>query len=861
MKKNLIKGLLSAGLILHSLLTFGQLPYSPCSPSGGKRADLLGAEVKYKAPGGSAPVFTIPAGTKSIAVYTSSETGITTGGDNAQGDEDFITINAIINLATNTSSGYVNYAKNTNTDGSGTNVYGWKDAALGALIPVASKIGDATPDLNNVNFTVSGSTLTITETATSIHTSYYVEYLSPYTNSLNPLSPQIRALLHGSAAANTDLVIPIPAGTNLISISAKGTNSSATDLNSGSGTEEGYSNLRFNIDLDAGLTDGFVTLSNGGSVDRRSTYVINDMSSTSTSSMTASGVITGDYSAKLTTAGAVGLYNPQIYVSGTNLYIKRDANYARDFDDAYVVEFYHRVGQGMSADFINTEIKAIPSGLSSTTGVSRIFKIPPGTNSIYFNETGNAVNTDRESNENSLAAYAYIDLATETATGYFYQQVGLSGATRRDDNYAFKGVPLTNVSTSTHANTVGFTIPGDNYDLLFSLSADKSELTITNKTGLANPFYQFLLSADYYGSKPDIAFSDGAGNITFSKGASCNIVRANINICNPGSGSSNGGMPISFYQGDPTVDPAAKLVYTSTFNQAVGVGECKVFVFDIDMTGYNNLNVPLTLIINDNGSFVAGGVGHAVGTPFTLSSLANQNSTYKECYYDNNKITKTINVNNCPLVNLDPDNSSGATGNYNYLNYFNAGSATGSKIADTDLSIVDPDAGNIFSATITLTNVLNAGNESLNLNGVLPAGITISGNGISTITLSGQASQASYIAAIKMLEYKNTAGSPNTTNRIITVAVNDGVETGPASTTTMVILTTPRINVTGNTISIADASTTADLTDGTDFGTILPGGSVVNHTFAIQNVGTGVINLTGTPAVSKTGDAGFTIFT
>src|SRR4051812_5515607 len=155
MNINFSKALLSLSLMLFPILVFGQLPYSPCSPSGGKRADILGVEAKYRAPGGAAPTFTIPAGTRSIAVYVSSETGITTvTSDYPQGDEDFITINAIIDLTTNTSSGYINYAKNTNIDGSGTNVYGWQKVALGALIPTASKVGDATPDLNNVNFSI-----------------------------------------------------------------------------------------------------------------------------------------------------------------------------------------------------------------------------------------------------------------------------------------------------------------------------------------------------------------------------------------------------------------------------------------------------------------------------------------------------------------------------------------------------------------------------------------------------------------------------------------------------------------------------------------------------------------------------------
>ncbi|TWV91981.1 hypothetical protein [Chitinophaga pinensis] len=585
------------------MVTFGQMPYSPCNPSGGKKGDILGIETRYRAPGGAAPVFNIPAGTRSITVYISSETGITTLLDNPQGDEDFMTVNAIIDLTSNTSSGYVNFAKNTFVDGSGTNLYGWQKVPLGAYIPNASKLGDATPNLNNVNFTVSGSTLTITESANTIHSSYYVEYVSPYNNSINPLDPQVRALLHGTGTANTDLTIPIPTGANLICISGKGTNSSAVDLNTSAGTEEGYSNLRVTIDMDAGFTDGFVTLANGGSVDRRSTYVINNLASSSTMNFLSSAAITGDYTSKLTSAGAVGVYNPQIYVSGTNLVIRRDANYARDFDDAYVVEFYHRVGQGMSAEFINSDIQPIPKGVSSTTGISRTFNIPPGTNAIYFNETGNACNTDRESNENSIAAYAYIDLTTETATGYFYQQVGLDGTNRRDDNFAFKGVALNGSSARAHANTVGFKGP-NSYDIVFTLSADKTQLTVTNRTGLANPDYQFLLSMDYYGARPDVAFD--ASSVALAKGPSCNVIRATFNVCNPGAGNSSGGMPVSFYHGDPTTDPAAVLLYTGAFGSGLLEGECKVFTYDIPMNGFDDLNVPMTIVINDNGSFVTG---------------------------------------------------------------------------------------------------------------------------------------------------------------------------------------------------------------------------------------------------------------
>ncbi|WP_346319715.1 cadherin-like domain-containing protein, partial [Chitinophaga sp. YIM B06452] len=852
MKRDCLKLLLTVTLLFFAAAVSAQMPSSPCGQSGGKRADVLGVEARYSSPGASAPVFTIPAGTKSISVYISSETGTTSGGnDFAQGDEDFISINAVIDLTTNTSSGYVNFAKNTLRDGSGTNLYGWQQAPLGAFIPAASKIGDANPELNNVNFSILGNTLTITQSFSGVHSSFYVQYLSPYSNSLTPLEPQVKALLHGTALANTDLVMPIPTGADVIFISGKGTNSSYGDLNTTAGTEEGYSNLRFTIDLQKGTTTGFVTLANGGSANRRSTYVVDNLSSAYSNKLVGAGAaVTGDNTGKSMNEGAVGLYNPAIYVSGSNLVIRRDASYARDFDDAYVVEFYKRAGQGMSAEFISSDIKTIPTGLSSTAGVSRTFDIPPGTNAIYFTQGGNAVNSDSESNENSLEAFAYIDLAAGTATGYFYQQVGLSQTERRDDNFAFKGVPLNNTSARSHAYTVGFKGPY-NYDISFSLSADKSQLTVTNKTGLANPDYQLLLSIDNYGSKPDIAF--GTPGVTFTKYTGSKTVKADVTVCNPGAGNSGSGMPVSFYHGDPTTNPSARLLYTGAFSQGILAGECQTFSFDLDLSNFDNLNIDLAIIINDNGSYVPGGVGNEVGVPFTLASLASQHATYQECYYENNLVTRTIAVNNAPVLDPDPNNSSGATGTYSYLNFFDAGS-TGAGIMDADMTIVDPDAPVLSGATVTLTNSPDAGAEALHLNGTLPAGITMTGNNTNVVQLSGQASQADYIAVMKMLEYRNSNNSPNTTDRIITAVVTDGIETSPVSATTIVILTSPRINVKGNDITIEDNSTEVTSADGTDFG--MAAGSVVTHTFTIHNVGTGTINLTA--PVSITG-AGFSI--
>ncbi|MFC2096944.1 choice-of-anchor D domain-containing protein [Bacteroidota bacterium] len=73
--------------------------------------------------------------------------------------------------------------------------------------------------------------------------------------------------------------------------------------------------------------------------------------------------------------------------------------------------------------------------------------------------------------------------------------------------------------------------------------------------------------------------------------------------------------------------------------------------------------------------------------------------------------------------------------------------------------------------------------------------------------------------------------------------------------------TTPEINLTGNNISIADGDATPSLTDNTDFGSADIASNVINKTFKIENLGSGALNLTGTPivAISGTNAADFSV--
>jgi hypothetical protein len=148
-----------------------------------------------------------------------------------------------------------------------------------------------------------------------------------------------------------------------------------------------------------------------------------------------------------------------------------------------------------------------------------------------------------------------------------------------------------------------------------------------------------------------------------------------------------------------------------------------------------------------------------------------------------NLTTSTITVvpvNDAPVLDLDANNSSTATG-ADYQGSFRVGTAA-VLIADIDSAVTDVDSDNLASATVVLTNAKVG--DSLSLAAALPAGITATvpaaatADGTLTITFTGVASKAAYETALETVRfaatgtascwYKRarwylTAGSPPTT--------------------------------------------------------------------------------------------------
>ena len=127
------------------------------------------------------------------------------------------------------------------------------------------------------------------------------------------------------------------------------------------------------------------------------------------------------------------------------------------------------------------------------------------------------------------------------------------------------------------------------------------------------------------------------------------------------------------------------------------------------------------------------------------------------------------------LLQLDLDgNDSAALGTAYQATYTENGAAV--SVVDTDLSIAQHVAigTTLDQAHITLTNAQPG--DTLNV-GALPAGITAAVDtsiaGVSTVTLSGNASVADYEAALKAITFGNSTTNPSAVDRLVTIDVTN----------------------------------------------------------------------------------------
>jgi hypothetical protein len=164
----------------------------------------------------------------------------------------------------------------------------------------------------------------------------------------------------------------------------------------------------------------------------------------------------------------------------------------------------------------------------------------------------------------------------------------------------------------------------------------------------------------------------------------------------------------------------------------------------------------------------------------------------------------TVDLNNLndnpPIVDLNGP----AEGN-NFAVNFNGPT----NIAAPNATITDADAPgfpNVQSITVTINNVLDAGNEVLSYNFIDSNNITQSGSSSDMLVFNGSLSLSDVQALLQSITYNDTASTPTAGDRTITVQVNDGLNLSNVVTSTVTITVNHQPVISPQTFAIDENS-------------------------------------------------------
>lgn len=238
-------------------------------------------------------------------------------------------------------------------------------------------------------------------------------------------------------------------------------------------------------------------------------------------------------------------------------------------------------------------------------------------------------------------------------------------------------------------------------------------------------------------------------------------------------------------------------VFTSTPITTASVGNPYVYnITAVDPDG-NGLSfaaprLPAWLSLADNGD----GTARLSGTP----AAANLGDNPVELEVTDNGSPKlsanqsfAIKVSAEPPTNQPPAlDLNGSAPGIDFTAVFTEDRGRVAIVDPANLTVTDPDSPNLVSATVTLINLLDTGQEILAVNPAtvepntpIAVNYNTSTAGRGVLTLSGTATLAQYQAALRTVTYNNASANPTPTARTITFIGSDGTSNSATATTTL----------------------------------------------------------------------------
>jgi hypothetical protein len=152
-------------------------------------------------------------------------------------------------------------------------------------------------------------------------------------------------------------------------------------------------------------------------------------------------------------------------------------------------------------------------------------------------------------------------------------------------------------------------------------------------------------------------------------------------------------------------------------------------------------------------------------------------------------VTMTVTcLNDTPQIDLDANDDKG-TGGADFAATFTEGGAALAIVDPADATVVDVDHATLASLTVTLTNLLDTGFETLS---AVTGGTSIAANytpATGVLTLTGPDTVANFQTVLRTVRYQNTDNAPDTgAARVIQFVANDGVGNGNVATATVTVI-------------------------------------------------------------------------
>ena len=384
-------------------------------------------------------------------------------------------------------------------------------------------------------------------------------------------------------------------------------------------------------------------------------------------------------------------------------------------------------------------------------------------------------------------AYGAVDIKGDTVL------IGAQGA-GSGSVYVFKRISVGNWSELPKL-VASDASAGDLFGSDVALSGDTALIGASGKsdngTGAGGAYVFVRDGQDVWSEHQILLAEDGAADDLFGYWSTLSGDRALVSAPYDDDNAADAGAAYVF---ELTLPPVA-----NNDTESVGEGASKVIDLaandadangDLDLASVVIVSPPASaavpIVVNANGTVFYTHDGSETGSDSFAYTIDDLNGTTSTAATVDITITP---VNDLPSIDLD-----GSVSGINFAATFTEG-AGGIAVVDIDANLDDPDAGDqIEGATLMISSptaedslTILGGQAALNLINDNIVGV----EGGTTITMSGAASPADYLAAIQLVRYNNSSSQPDIPpTRTVTIVVNDGIASSPVAATSITVVST-----------------------------------------------------------------------